>query len=445
MEEEIDLREYLDVIIRRWKWIVAITLVAVITAAIISFLVIAPLYEARAGIMILKSESEITFEPKYRTLTDEELARAGMDIASRRKALEALVESNPVAAGVIAKLRATLEPEEQEVGRLLGMIKTNSRGDLIEIAVRSTDPKKAAAIANAWGEVYERYINELYSGRPQSPEQIQAQVVEARKTYEEAQEALARLMGDNRIESLSREIEAKQNALADYYAAKQGLDRLMGDAKALRDQLRKRPSSSTVSDLLTLLLQANAFMVSTSLPLQPSTSLPLQPSTSLPLQPSTSLPLQLQLSLGQMAGLEGSAEDQLGDLDTLISVLEARREEVQSLISEGSIQQEVLQLQEELEREEARKRELTQARDLAWETYQTLARKEAEVGVSAQVTDTEVRFAVPAVEPKKPVAPRNKLNVAMAGVLGLMVGVFGAFGIEYLSSPGRGKITEEKR
>jgi len=438
VEEEIDLRAYLDVIIRRWKWIVAITLVAVITAAIVSFFLIAPLYEARAGVMIIKSKSEITFEPKYRTLTEEELARAGVDIASRRKALEALVASSSVAVEVMAKLGPTLDPEEREVSILLEMVDMETTGDLIYIAVRSTDPKKAAAIANAWGEVYETYVNELYSGRPQSAEDIGAQVVEGRETYEGAQEALAKFMGDNRIEILSREIGAKQNSLADYYATKQGLDRLIGDARALRDQLRKEPSSSTASDLSILLLRANAFTTSTSLPLQPSTSLPLQPSTSLPLQPSTSLPLQLQLSLGQMAGLEGSAEEQLRNLDTLISVLDARREEVQSLIGEGSIQQEVLQLQEQLEREEARKREMTQARDLAWETYQTLARKAAEVEVSAQVTDTEVRFAVPAVEPKSPVAPKKKLNIAIAGVLGLMVGGFGAFLMEYLERMDQG-------
>ena len=428
MEEEIDLREYLDVIIRRWKWIVAITLVAVITATIVSFFVMAPVYEARAGVVILKSKSEITFEPKYLTLTGEELAGTGVDIASRRKALEALVENSSLAVEVIAELRPTLDPEEREVEGLLDMVKAETTGDLIEIVVRSTDPRKAADIANAWGEAYETYVNELYGGRPQSPNDIQSQVVEARGTYQNAQEALARFMGDNRLEILSREIGAKQNALADYYTTKQGLDRLIGDAKALREQLRKEPSSSTASDLSILLLRANAFMTSTSLPLQPSTSLPLQP--------STSLPLQLQLSLGQMPGLEGSTENQLGDLDTLISVLEARREEVQSLISEGSIQQELLELQEQLEREQARQRELSQARDLAWETYQTLERKEAEVEVSAQVTDTEVRFAVPAVEPKKPVAPKKMLNIAIAGVLGLMGGIFAAFGADYWRKSG---------
>jgi len=383
--------------------------------------------------VIVKSKSEIVFEPKYKTLS-EELAR---DIGARRKALEALVESSSVAAEVIAKLGSMLGPEERDVSTLLKMVETEMDGDLIGIKVRGKDPKKITAIANAWGEAYERYVNELYGKKPQSPENIRAQVAEAKATYQEAEEALAKFLGDNKIEFLTREIEAKQRALADYYTIKQALDRLIGDAKALREQLRKGSlSSPTANSLSILLLRANAFMASTSLPIQPSTSLPVQPSAGLPVQPSTGLPVQLQLSLGQTADLEGNAEEQVRDLDTLIAVLEARREKVQSLISKGAIQQEILQLQEQLEREEARKRELTQARDLAWDTYQTLARKEAEVEIATQVVDTEVRFAVPAVEPTKPVAPKKKLNIAIAGVLGLMAGVFGAFAMEYWERTG---------
>jgi len=405
MEEEIDLREYIDVIIRRWKWIAGITLAAVVTAAIVSFVLLAPVYEAKAGVVIVKSRSEIAFEPKYLTLTEE-------DIASRRKALEALVRSNSVAAEVIAKLGSTLEPEEQEAGTLPDIVETESNGDLISIKVKGEDPKKIAAIANAWGEAYEKYVNGLYGGRTQLPEDIQAQVVEAESSYKKAQETLARFTGDNQIDALTREIGARQNTLADYYTTKQQLDRLIADASALREQSRQQTSSSppgTGNGLSIMLLQASAFTLL-----------------------SPGLPVQLQLAFDEKAGLESSAEEQIQNLDALLAVLEARREEVQSLIGEGTLQQEILQLQEQLERERARKQELTSARDLAWETYDTLARKEAEVGVASQVTDTEVRFAVTAVEPKKPVAPKKMLNIAIAGVLGLMVGVFGAFFIEFL-------------
>ncbi len=411
MEEEIDLREYINVIVKRWKLVLGIPFVAVLVAALVSFLLLAPVYEAKAGVVIVKSKSEVTFEPKYRTLTEEEMGQVGMDVNARRKALEALVKSSSVAVEVIAKLGSTLEPEEREVETLLEMVETEANGDLIGIKVRGKDPGKIAAIANAWGEDYEEYVNGLYGGRPQSPGDIQTQVAEAESSYKEAEEALAEFTGDNQIDTLTQEIGAKQNTLADYYTTKRQLDRLIADARALWDQLHLETASSptgTGNDLSIMLLQASAFTLL-----------------------SPGLPVQLQLAFDERASLEASAEEQVQDLDALLSILEARREEVQSLIDEGVVQQEILQLQEQLERERARKQELTRARDLAWETYNTLARKGAEVGVASQVADTEVRFAVSAVEPKEPVAPKKALNIAVAGVLGLMVGVFGVFAIEY--------------
>ena len=172
---------------------------AVVTAAIASFLLMAPVYEAKAGVVIVKSKSEITFEPKYRTLSEEELARAGVDIASRRKALEALVEISSVAAEVIAKLGSILEPKEQDVSALLGMVETETDGDLIGIKARGKDPGEVAAIANAWGEVYEKYVNELYGGRAQSPGNIRGHVAEVRGKYQGAEEALTKFLGDNQI------------------------------------------------------------------------------------------------------------------------------------------------------------------------------------------------------------------------------------------------------
>ena len=464
MEEEIDLREYINVIVRRWKWIIGITLAAVVTAAIVSFLLLAPVYEAKAGVVIVKSKSEVTFEPKYRTLTEEELGSVGIDINARRKALEALVKSSSVASEVIAKLGASLEPEERGVEALLEIVETESNGDLIGIKVEGEDPSKIAAIANAWGEAYEKYVNELYSGRAQSPANIQAQVAEAEDSYQKAEEALTQFLGDNRIDELNREIQAKQKlitnykdaqtttqaaavskqletkrqVLADYYADLIQLEQLLADARALHSQLQDKVASSSAEmgdALAVMFLRAKA-----------SAS-------------SASMPVQLQISLQEGTG--ATADQQAEDVKALIAVLEARQEETQAHIDGFSSQllvsteyelvasaddpinrlisqysREVLELQVQLERENARKRELTQDRDLAWETYQTLARKEAEVGVAVQVTDTEVRFAVPAVEPKEPVAPKKVLNIAIAGVLGLMVGVFGAFFIEFLEGGG---------
>jgi uncharacterized protein involved in exopolysaccharide biosynthesis len=412
MEDEIDLRQYIDVLRRRWKLIAGVTVVAVIAAAVVSLL-LPPVYEAKAGVVVVKSRSELTFEPRYQTL-EEDLQRE--DIQARRQALLALVKSSSVAAEVIAKVGNALEPEEREVTALLKKVEAGSDGDLINIKVKGRDRGVIVAVANAWGEAFETYVNELYGTMPQSLGSVQAQREEAWEAYQEAQEALVAFRGDNQIDYLTREIQAIQGTLSDYYVVKRQLDRLMANAEALREQLRRGGSVSGVADALpVLLLRANAF-------------------TLLP----GDLPAELQLSLEQATGSEVGREEQAEELDTLIAVLQARRDEVQALIDEGSLQREVLLLQEQLEQEEARQWNLDEARNLARETYQTLARKEDEARIATGVRDTEVRFAVPAVEPREPVSPKKRLNVAVAGALGLMVGVFGVFFIEFMEGEERG-------
>jgi len=103
----------------------------------------------------------------------------------------------------------------------------------------------------------------------------------------------------------------------------------------------------------------------------------------------------------------------------------------------------MLSLQEELEKEEAKLRELTLQRDSAWETYQIVLRKLRETEVASHVQEMEVRFVSPAVPPRDPVVPKPKLYTAVAAVLGLFVGVIAAFVIEGLKGNGKPQRQEE--
>lgn len=386
MNEEIDLSEYIDVIVRRWKLIMGVMVVCVMAAGIASFL-LPPVYEARAGVLVRTQQAE--------TEADQ-------------KEWAALAEGGSVATLVIDKLGDTLPQGERNASALLVKVDTQTRGDLVLIKVRNRDPKKAATIANAWGEAYEGYVNELYGTSPQSAQDIGAEAVEAKRAYDEAQDELVRFKGDNRIEILTREIEARQNTLDDYYATKRAIDQLIANAKALRGLPGEGSSPMGVtSNLSILLLKAKAFDL---------------------LLPD--LPEGLLLSLDQVTDRDSTIDEQRGDLDTLIAVLEARQQEVKTLIEEMSLQREILTLQEELAREEAREEELTRASELAWNTYETLTNRAAKL--SAQEPDTEARLAVQAVEPNSPVAPNKEINIAVGGVLGLVVGIIGAFGVEYL-------------
>lgn len=463
MENEVDLRRYINVLIKHWKLIVSFAVAAALVSGLFSFLLLDPVYQANAGVIITAARLEMTLEPKYKTLLE------GMETNDR--ALVALAKSNAVASQVINRLGESLEPRERWVDTLLENVQVRQEGSVIEISVKSDDPEKAAAIANAWGETYESFVNSLYSENPLSSAVVQIQADGAKKEYDQRQEALVKFANDNRIDeiqwqiaereaiisslvsgkltavtaALNKQTEANLQTLTDYYTARTRLRRLLTEAGSLQHRIELGSSSSSsaaANSLALLLLQTSAF-------------------TS-----SAELRVDLQMSVEQLTASSARREQQLNDLAALISTLETRLQQTNSEIDKKSsellqskghdfvvptlpedtlllqtinnFQQEVKRLKGQLEREKARKRELEAAMNLAWDTYNTLIRKGAEVSVMALTQVTVVRFAMPAIVPRSPIAPRKSTNIGIALVLGLIVGIFTAFGIEYFRS------TEEK-
>ena len=69
MEEEIDLREYVEVLIRYWKWIVRAALAAAVVALVVSLL-LPPTYEATALVAVTKPRYAMQFDPRFEILND---------------------------------------------------------------------------------------------------------------------------------------------------------------------------------------------------------------------------------------------------------------------------------------------------------------------------------------------------------------------------------------
>ena len=73
-EDEIDLRQYLDVLIRWWREIVLITLSAMVLAAVgilLSRLILPAQYEASANVAIVRTVSDVNFDERFRTNPEE--------------------------------------------------------------------------------------------------------------------------------------------------------------------------------------------------------------------------------------------------------------------------------------------------------------------------------------------------------------------------------------
>jgi uncharacterized protein involved in exopolysaccharide biosynthesis len=95
-----------------------------------------------------------------------------------------------------------------------------------------------------------------------------------------------------------------------------------------------------------------------------------------------------------------------------------------------ALEQQLGSLKAELAQEEDRLNDLTHARDLAWETYNTLATKEAELRVAVRTRGTEVALASPAAVPDQDLVSGVR-NILLASIAGLLLGIGAVFLLEF--------------
>jgi len=356
-------------------------------------------------------------------------------------------------------------PEEQRnIIDLLSKVEGKNTGDIISVTITDRDPALAAKLANAWMGAYVDYVNLLYGGKTDSLlQEVQGQAQSTQDDYQTAQAAVEAFLATNQIDFLQREIDVKkaqvtslrergsvsesaplrletwryntlQKQIQTKYDRQANLAAWLTDAKAIRARLSSASESGASragESLAFLLLQRKA------------------------LASSANTQEQLQLSLADFSEVNIS----LNDVDSFIATLQSQQEilsdEIQQLADEllamntditlsspsnaltaylDSLDAEIASLQSRLEAERAKKRELEQARDLAWGNYTTIQRKLAEVELSNQFTDSQIRLASSAIKPVKPVSPKRMMNTAVAGALGLMLSVFAVFAWEYWRS-----------
>jgi uncharacterized protein involved in exopolysaccharide biosynthesis len=125
--------------------------------------------------------------------------------------------------------------------------------------------------------------------------------------------------------------------------------------------------------------------------------------------------------------------------------LSLQKQLIESTIMQKTLQAEEKQLKENINdawkrvnllKQELAKEKLTQSRlereyDTAKGVYDVLSQKAEEVKIAVATESGLVKIASLAYEPEYPIKPNKKLNILIAGVLGLFVGIFVAFFLEF--------------
>ena len=221
-DDEIDLRKYIDILLKRWREIFFFTVLIIVLAAAAVFALRAmeiPVYEASANVAIVRTQTDVNFDDRFTTSSDSNRAQ---DVTSRRAALVGLANSGTIAEAVIAELGDQLDEEQREPATLLRRIDASlstqngrtGQSDLIEIMAKAESPAAAAAIANSWAKHYVQEVNRIYG---QVPDEMMASVdqelSQAQTKYGEAQTNLENFLASTPLNTLRRQVTETQESI----------------------------------------------------------------------------------------------------------------------------------------------------------------------------------------------------------------------------------------
>ncbi|MDN5364403.1 MAG: protein tyrosine kinase modulator [Eubacteriales bacterium] len=153
MEQELDLREYLEIIAKRKKLLIQVPLIAVIVSAIISLFFLKPVYEASTTLMVGKSlatkkDGAIDVVDYNTILANKQLAKTYGEIAKSRTVAQAVIEASGV------------QMEVEELQKMIDVAPVKDT-ELLKISVRDTDPRRAALLANTLAKEFSRRVIEI--------------------------------------------------------------------------------------------------------------------------------------------------------------------------------------------------------------------------------------------------------------------------------------------
>lgn len=397
MEDEIDLREYVRVLLQRWKLILGLTVVGATIAAVVS-LVLPPTYESTALVSVAQG--------RY-TLRLDDATQGALPLPL--KAYPDLALSDEVVADVFNQVKNSLPSSVNTLSKFRRFLKATPAADpsLLRLTVRAEDPALTAQIANTWAKTLTASAGRLYGQDAANLAIYQEQVAIAKTDLGTAESALRTFQATNQTTVISATLLSKQTILADNLSRTYDFDLLRQDAQDLVTRLTKldpQTPSTLADDLAVLSLTERALSTHSN--------------------ENQSSPFLLQIGSGQSFSGR-SVSEQIAVINELLHTLQARTQDFQTQIDElGPV---ILELQGKLAEAQTQEVQLKRARDLAEAQYKALASKVEEAKIAVQESANVVQTASEAAVPTARVSPKGALNTALGGALGWLLSTLAVF------------------
>jgi len=444
---EIDLREYLNILWQR-KWIIiGLFIIAVVSSYFISKSM-TEIYQTESLIMVQEqnnTEDMFSEQLSFTTGNDNKIATYSEMIKSRR-ILNKVIKS--------LNLRNVETNEYISVSSLKNRISITNTGDtdLMRLSVTYSDPKIAKQIANKIITVFKEENLEMNMADLQGASDfISTQLEDTKKQLTELEKELLKYQKENKIyypgeqgkkllEQLSNLEKGLVEAKIEINQAKAALNTVN---KKLNNESKTIISSKTISrNPIIGELKSKLSSLQTDLSAKKEVYTDKHPEIQQLNTKIKSVENELNKKVKEIVSaktettnpLFNSLRDKKISLETNIISAQARQQSYQNQIK--NIENELNDIPD---------KELTLARlqrekTITEDIYLMLKERQEEINIQKSMKTSDIVVVDPAIVKENPIKPNIKLNLAIAGVLGLMLGVFIIFLIEFFDN----RVKEEK-
>lgn len=390
-DDEINLMDYIKVIIKRKKIILGIFIVCVAAAVVISLLK-PKVYQSAASIMIIDQE------PK--------------DSLSTQKVL---LKSNAVLERVVNRLNLTdssgsrLSPNDIS-GKL--DVKEVKKTNVLRLEAKDLNPEAAKELANAWADEYIKYSQKLISGEVKSSgDFIASQFEIAKKNLSQAEGKVRDFKDKHRIDLMQAELEIKKGGLN---SRKKELMALVFSLKTKKDSLKELQKEIATQDKFIIVSKA---ITDDALWQKEGGENNLGDFNKKKLRSEEINPIYQNL------------ETRIVNTNIELNTLEPKVEYLKKSIA--LLEKEINELEKTISQNQFELTWLNRQADIYKKTYDNLSAKIESARITRVMVLGNVKDVSPAVKPKFPVEPKKRQMAAISAVLGLMLGIFIAFFVEF--------------
>jgi uncharacterized protein involved in exopolysaccharide biosynthesis len=303
---------------------------------------------------------------------------------------------------------------------------TGDASNMLTLTVKGEEAEEVANVVNIWAETFVTTANELYSSGgelerfkqqqeivTQSLAEVNANLTAFRKengfgfsissSSSDGSITINEASSDNnQFGLIGQRLDSKNKLLTDYEAELVRLQQMQSEVELLSKTVTANTSPVLIAGLLSEMI--NAGIVKDTPPYQIKLD---------SVNPTASLSAMATALQSRITAIKAEMETLQADIETLQAELATKQEQLEQLIRE---------------------------RDVNAETYAVISRKvqEAQIDAFGEGASTgKVQIASRAAVPTNPTSSGRLRNTAVAAVLGLMLGVFGASAVEWWREDGK--------